>query len=722
VEAAYYTACARNCGSKCILKVYVKDGAIVRMGTDDAAPDDPTSPQLRSCLRGWSYRERIYAPDRLQYPMRRVGNRGEGKFERISWDEAAILYAHMITEIREQYGPSSIFSMDGSGTIGLTLHNTWRGLGPRFLRMLGGGTEQTLSYSSGATTVAAPYTVGAVANSSAPNFLQTKVMLMWGWNPAEGGTGTNTAYYLQQAKEQGCKFYVVDPRFTDTAAAFADVWVPLKPGSDVALMSAMACVIIEEHLHDQTFLEQHTFGHEEWFDYILGRGADGQRKTPEWAEPITGVAANLIRQMAREYASVRPSALVMGLGPQRTAYGEQIARCGPALAALTGNVGVPGGYAGLMNWMLAFPGNGVGSLPGARPGPGGGRPAATVPCNQWPDLFLKGKSGGYPTDIHMAIATGGNHLNQGGNLNKAITALQAESLKYFVVHEQFMTPTARFADLLLPVNTLFERMDIAHANGAVVFMPKIIESLYESKSDWEIFTLVAGQLGLADAWTLGGKSEEEILRELAAAWPPTADWERFKREQIIRLNMADPIVGYEEQVAGGQPFKTPSGKLEISSPRLKAASHPQMPAVPQYIADWESPGDPLAQKYPLQLIGPHHKARVHSSFHNIPRLREVEKHALWMNPADAAVRGLAHGEKIRVFNGRGETQTTVWVTERIRPGVVALPQGVWHDPAEPGVAGSVDRAGAVNVLTNDRPTPFAGATAQHTCLVEVARR
>lgn len=715
-EVAYYTACARNCGSKCILKAYVKDGAIVRMGTDDAAPDNQLNPQLRSCLRGWAYRKRTYAPDRLKYPMKRVGKRGEGKFERISWDEAIQLYAKMVTEIKDQYGTSSIFSMDGSGTIGLTLHNTWRSLGPRFLRMLGGGTEQSLSYSSGATSVAAPYTVGATSNNSAPSFENTKVMLMWGWNPAEGGTGTNTVYYLKRAKEKGCKIYVIDPRFTDTAASFADVWVPLKPGSDVALMSAMAFVILDEKLHDQAFLEKHTLGYQEWFDYIMGKGSDGQVKTPEWAEKFTGVDANLIRQMAREYASVKPAALIMGLGPQRTAYGEQVARCGPSLAALTGNIGILGGYAGLMNWALAFPGDGIGGLPTA-----GGKAAATVPCNQWPDLFLKGKSGNYPTDIHMAIVTGGNHLNQGGNLNKAITALQAESLKYLVVHEQFMTPTAKFADLLLPANTLFERMDIGHANGAVVFMPKMIESLFESKSDWEIFTLVSKQLGMESAWTLG-KTEEEILKELAAKWPQTANWEQFKKEQIVRLNMAAPIVGYKDQVQGGQPWKAPSGKLEISSPRLKEAKNPKMPAVPQYIADWESPNDPLIKKYPLQLIGPHHKRRVHSSFHNVPWLQEVEKHALWMNPVDAEARGLQHDDEIRIFNDRGEIHITVWVTERIRPGVVALPQGVWHDPVEPGVSGSIDKGGAVNVLTNDRPTPFAGATAQHTCLVEVAKR
>ncbi|HEY3365889.1 MAG TPA: molybdopterin-dependent oxidoreductase [Symbiobacteriaceae bacterium] len=713
-EAAYYTACARNCGSKCILKAYVKDGVITRMGSDDAVADDPNNPQLRMCLRGWSYRKRVYAPDRLKYPMKRVGKRGEGKFERISWDEAFDLYAQWLKEVKAQFGPGAIYCMDGSGSIDLALHSTWRQLGPRFFRMYGGGTEQTLSYSSGARTVATPYTLGNLANSSAPTFRQTKLMLMWGWNPAENGMGTNTAYFLRQAKERGCKVYVIDPRFTDTAASYADVWVPLKPGTDVAMMSAMAWVIINEKLQDQGFVEKYTEGWQEWFDYITGK-EDGQPKTPEWAEPITGVQANLIRQMAREYAAVKPAALVMGLGPQRTAYGEQVARCGPSLAALTGNIGILGGYHALMNWMMAFPSDGMKTLPMP------GKPTAALPCNQWPDLFLKGKSGGYPVDIHMAVATGANYLNQGGNLNKAITALQNEGLKYFVVHEQFMTPTAKFADLLLPINSLFERMDIAHANGAAVFMPQIIPSLYESKSDWEIMTQVARRLGFEQEWT-GGKTEEAWLKELAATSKLIPDWETFKKQQIVRLDLATPIVAFKEQVQDGKPFPTPSGKIEISSKRIKEANNPKMPAVPKYIADWESPGDPLAQKYPLQFIAPHSKQRVHSAFHNVPWVREVEPHALWINPVDAASRGIQNDDTIRIFNDRGEVHIIAWVTERIMPGVVALTEGAWYDPEEPGKPGSIDRAGCANVLTSDRPTPFAGATSQHTCLVQVARR
>ncbi|HWI64933.1 MAG TPA: molybdopterin-dependent oxidoreductase [Symbiobacteriaceae bacterium] len=707
---SFYTACPRNCGSKCILKVYVQDGVIVRMGTDDAVPDDPANPQLRSCLRGWSYRERVYSPDRLKYPMRRTGARGEGRFERISWDAALDCYAEMLGSVRDAYGSTGIFSMDGSGTIGLTLHNTWRQLGPRFLRLLGGGTEQTLSYSSGATTIAMPYTLGAGQNCSAPNFLQTKTLLMWGWNPAEGGTGTNTAYFLHQAKERGCRIYVIDPRFSDTAASYADVWVPIRPGADVALMSAMAFVIISEGLQSNSFLEQFTMGWEEWFAYI-GGSADGQPKTPEWAAPITGVEPSLIRQMARDYACVKPAALVMGLGPQRSAYGEQVARCGPSLAALTGNIGIPGGYPGLMNWMLAFPDDRMPGFP-MEPSPVNSR----VPCNQWPDLFLKGKAGGYPADIKMAIATGSNTLNQGGNLNKAAAALQ--KLEHFVVHEQFLTPTAKFADLLLPVNTIFERIDIAHANGATVFMPKMIESVGESRSDWEIFSALADRLGLKDAWTKG-KTEEEWLKELAAASPHLPDWESFKRQQIVRFDMSQPIVGYHDQIQNGKPFPTPSGRIEIASDRLGA---PGMPRVPQYLADWESPADLLTATYPLQLIAPHNKRRVHSTFHNSPLLQEVEPHALWIHPQDAAARSIRHGDPVRIWNGRGEVHISANVTERIRPGVVALPQGVWYDPAEPGKPGSIDRGGCANVLTNDRPTPFAGATAQHTCLVEVARR
>jgi anaerobic dimethyl sulfoxide reductase subunit A len=352
-ETAIATGCSHNCGGRCQLITHVEDGVIVRISSDPSA-DVPDAPALRGCMRGHAYRRRVYYPTRLQYPLKRTGKRGEGKFEQISWDEATSLAASQIQNIINKYGNEAIFLLYGSAAGSQTLG---RGTAARLLNLIGGFVDYYNNYSWAAIQKATPYIYGTQTCGATRNdWLQSKYILMWSWNPAEMIDGTNTMWYVKQARLNGAKTVVIDPRLSMSAVGLADQWVPIYPGTDAALMSAMAYVILSENLHDQAFLDKYVVGFDEnqmpegipagnsYKSYIMGV-QDGVPKTPTWAEAITGVAQETIVQLAREYATQKPSMLYEGYGMQRRAYGESTIMAGISLAVITGNVGIPGGWA-----------------------------------------------------------------------------------------------------------------------------------------------------------------------------------------------------------------------------------------------------------------------------------------------------------------------------------------------------------------------------------------
>ena len=350
------TGCpAHNCGGRCLLKVFVKDNVIVRIETDDRPGDGIENPQLRACLRGRGYRHRQNREDRLKYPMKRVGKRGESKFERISWDEATTLMAENLMRIKEKYGNSAIYVPYGTGSYNQT-NGRWTA--ERLLNLIGGSLGFYNSYSWACINVATPYVYGTkITGNQRQDWVNSKYIIMWGWNPCEMRDGTNSEYFLKKAREAGAKIVCIDPRMTLSAVALADEWIPIRPGTDVAMMSAMAWVMITENLHDHDFIKSHCVGfdktqmppgcedEESYSDYILGT-RDGQPKTPAWAEEITAVPKETITRIAREYATIKPAMLYQGYGMQRRAYGEQPVLAGCVLPAITGNVGIPGGWAG----------------------------------------------------------------------------------------------------------------------------------------------------------------------------------------------------------------------------------------------------------------------------------------------------------------------------------------------------------------------------------------
>lgn len=723
------SVCGHDCGGSCPLNVYVEDGRITKIEAHDVG-----LPAMRPCLRGLLYHYRVYAPDRLQYPMKRIGERGEGKFVRISWDEALDEVAEQIIRVRDTYGPAAIFNLSWTGVIGRLHYGA--GVLRRFLNMAGGqsGRWGGTSFQGGLFATLATYGMIRTGNERA-DLLNSKMIILWGCNPAESIIGTETRWYLTQAKEKGTKIVCVDPRLTASAATWASTWIPIRPGTDTAMLVAMAYVILEQGLQDQHFLDTYTVGFDKFRDYVLGV-EDGVAKTPEWAENITGVPAETIKTVAQEYATAKPAAIIPGFAPGRTSRGEQYHRATATLSAMTGNIGIYGGSTACLDMTLStLPvtdattedfANLYYDLPSLTNPVEEGQPLHkyavkgirnhTVvnihPSETW-DAILKGKAGGYFSDIKMLYIVGGNNLNQFCDTNKAVQALKKP--EFIVVHEQFITPTAKFADIVLPVCTWCERNEIMVPmfGNYALYANKAIEPMYESKSDLDILTQLAAKIGITG---FNDKTEDEWLR-LIAARQGIPDYEAFKAEGFYKLKTPEPHITFQNQIKDPDhhPFPTPSGKIEIFCQRIADFNHTDvLPPIPKYVEGWEGPTDPKQKNYPLQLITTHSRRRIDSTFHNIPWFRQLEPHEVWINPIDAEPRNIKHHEQVRVYNDRGAISLLANVTNRIIPGTVGIYEGTWYDPDPSGL----DQGGCANVLTREEYSP-GGVFCSNTALVQV---
>jgi DmsA/YnfE family anaerobic dimethyl sulfoxide reductase A subunit len=739
------TCCpAHNCGGRCLLVAVVTDGRIVRLEADDRTDDDLARPRLVACARGRAYLRRQYHPDRLTHPLRRVGPRGEGRFERIPWDEALDLATAEIRRVRETHGNGALFVPYGTGAYSNTNGSH---LARRLLYADGGCLDIENSYSWACTNRATPTVYGTrITGNQRQDWVNSNYILMWGWNPAEMIDGTNSAWFVKKARENGARVVCVDPRKTLSAVGLADEWVPIRPGTDVAMMSAMANVMIREGLHDAAFVRTHCVGfdaatmptgaenEESYEDYILGRH-DRVDKTPAWAEEITGVPRETIVRLAREYATAGPAMLVQGYGMQRRAYGEQVVRAGCVLAAITGNVGISGGGASGLG--LPAPDGGsrwIGMPLGENPH------GVAIPCAAWTEAVTRGRSMGpvdgvigaerLESDVKLIYAVATNCLvNQHMNLNRSVGILADESLvEFLIVQDQFLTPTARYADLVLPACTAFETWGLQDGwkyGDELILSPKLVEPLGESRSDYRICSGIAERLGIGDAFTEGLDERgwvDHILSLYRDRHPDLPGIDEFESSNagVYAATIEEPAIAFADfrRDPGAHPLDTPSGKVEIFSLELHALGRPdEIPPIPKYVREWESPFGPEAKRFPLQAIGSHSLSRVHSTHANNPDLREAFPQRVFVNPVDAATRGIEDGELVRVFNDRGVTVIPCRVTNRMMPGVVDIPQGAWWAPDEEGV----DRGGATNVLTSERLTPYAHGAAAHTCMVEIER-
>lgn len=732
--------CWHNCGGRCQLKAYVKDGVVVSFGTDNVGPDTPDDLQARACLKGRSQRQRLYHPDRLKYPMKRVGERGADKWEKITWDEAFDTTAKEIRRIIDKYGNESIYFNYACGAYGLLNQTNSNNALRRLLNTLGGYLQSYGNYSQANYMYAVPYMFGSPYSGSAPTtFPDARLLVIFGDNPACTRVGGfNSVYYLKLAKQNGTRIIVIDPVYSDTVGAFADQWIPIRPTTDSALVAALAYVMLSEGLHDQAFLDKYCIGFDEehmpegipagnsYKSYILG-ASDGRPKTPEWASDITGVPVETIKQLARDIAGTKPGFILQGRGIQRHSNGEFQSLAVPILAFMTGNVGVLGSNPGLYE---GGPSVKTGSYPI------GVNPVKTkISIFMWTDAIeriltkeqdrIEGADKTKST-IKMIINYGGNTLiNQHSDSGRTAALLKDDSKCEFILGmDNFMTPSTRYCDILLPGVTQFEVNDIitrSMGHGVAYYGQKLVEPMFECKTVNEVGRALAERLGVLEKFD-DGKSDEDYLREFVgisqAAHSDFPSYEEFRAKGIYKTK-ATKVVAYDKfiQDPEANALPTPTGKFEIFSKALYDIQHPQIPAIPKYMSVSEGPEDPLIEKYPLQCFGHHTKRRVHSTFDNMPWMEEVEAQMLWMNPQDAAARGIENNDLIKVYNDRGTVKVKAKVTPRLVPGVCTLPQGAWYTPDKDGV----DVRGCINTLTTWTPNPLSKGNPQHTNLVQIEK-
>ncbi|MDD4730566.1 MAG: molybdopterin-dependent oxidoreductase [Desulfovibrio sp.] len=753
-EKVVWATCNVNCGSRCPLRVHVREGQVVRIETDNTGDERFGTHEIRACLRGRSMRRWTYSPQRLKYPMKRVGKRGEGKFERISWDEALDMVSSELRRIIDTYGNEAVFVHYASGVLGGTVSR--REVAYRLFNILGGSLRYYGTYSTAQISAALPYTYGKRNGNHISDIANSRLVVFFGNNPA--GTrmsGGGSVYDLRQAREQsGVRTIVVDPRFTDTAATFADEWVPIRPGTDAALVAGLAHVIISEGMADEEFLKKYCLGYDQstmpegvpagnsYKDYILGTGPDQTPKTPEWAANITGIPAERIRGLGREIGATKPCFICQGWGPQRHACGEQTARAVCMLSILTGNVGIQGGNTGDRegNFAVPFP----------RVPMGENAVKTSIPIFRWTQAIDDPTS---MTDLTDGIKNkkqlevpikflwnyaGNAIINQHSDCHETTRILQDESkCEMIVVLENYMTPSAKFADVLLPCCTSLEEEDLipqgyAVEMGSLVVSEKAAEPFYESRSLFDIVNGMAQRLNVQQEFSLGMDRAQWLeymyqkFRAIKPELPPS--FKDAQKTGVFKWKRPDkPYVAFEDfrKNPEAHPLNTPSGKIEIFSERLwniskdwKLPKGDTITALPEYHPTWEGAEDAASNsKYPLQIIGHHYKQRTHSSYGNVDWLQQVAPQEAWMNTLDAEERGIQHGDMVRVFNDRGETHVKVKVTERIMPGVMTLPQGAWYTPDKNGV----DQNGCINVLTSHHPSPLAKGNPQHTNLVQVTK-
>ncbi|WP_105623767.1 dimethylsulfoxide reductase subunit A [Cronobacter malonaticus] len=758
-ERVVWSACTVNCGSRCPLRMHVVNGEIRYVETDNTSGDAYDGlHQVRACLRGRSMRRRVYNPDRLKYPMKRVGKRGEGKFVRISWDEALDTIAQGMKRIISDYGNEAIYLNYGTGTLGGTMTRSWppgKTLIARLMNCCGGYLNHYGDYSSAQIAAGLNYTYGGWADGNSPSDIEnSKLVVLFGNNPGETRmSGGGVTYYLEQARAKSqARMIVIDPRYTDTAAGREDEWIPIRPGTDAALAAAIAWVLIAENYVDQPFLDNYCVGYDEktlppgapanghYKAYILGDGPDGTAKTPAWAAPITGIPEARIIKLAREIGEAKPAFIAQGWGPQRHSNGELACRAIAMLPILTGNVGIHGGNSGAREGSFSLPFERMPTLQ---------NPVETsISMFTWTDAIERGPSMTATADgvrgkekldvpIKMIWNYAGNCLiNQHSQINRTHEILQDDKkCELIVVIDCHMTASARYADILLPDCTASEQMDFALdascGNMAyVIFADQAIAPRFECRTIYDITSALAARMGVGDTFT-EGRTQEGWLRHLYAqsqrAIPELPDFDTFRKQGIFKLR--DPQghhVAYQafRENPAANPLDTPSGKIEIYSSALAdIAANWQLPEgdvihpLPVYSPGFEQVSDPLRAQYPLQLTGFHYKSRTHSTYGNVDVLQAACRQQIWINPQDAQTRGINDGDLVRVWNARGEARIEAKVTPRIMPGVVALGEGAWYQPDAEGV----DHAGSINVLTTQRPSPLAKGNPSHSNLVQLAR-
>jgi biotin/methionine sulfoxide reductase len=701
-------------------------------------------------------------PARIARPVVRRGwledgpgpddRRGRDDFAPVPWSRALDLVAAELRRVYAAHGPRAIFGGSYGWASAGRFHDAQSQI-HRFLNLAGGYVRSVGSYSSGAATVILPHVIGPQSAVAGNNVswdelvAESAVVLAFGGmalkNNDVGGGGTSRHIargHLRAARERGVEFHLIGPIRDDLPAEIDVVWHPIRPGTDVALMLGIAYTLVSEGRHDRAFLDRFCVGWDVFERYLLGR-EDAQPKDASWAAAVCGLPANEIVALAR-HAAGRRTLVTCSQSLQRAEHGEQPVWMGAVLAALLGQIGLPGGG---FAYALGSTSN-TGKPPVAIPVPalpqGRNSIADFIPVARLADMLLQpgqpfdfnGRKLVYP-DIRLVYWAGGNPFHHHQDLNRLRRAFAR--LDTVVVHDSVWTASARHADIVLPATITLEREDLGAAAGdpLMVAMHRAVPPYREARDDYDIFAGLAARLDFAAEFTEGRSARqwlqylyEATRRQLQACGADAPDFEEFWEAGELLLPTLPwdgGLVRAFRRNPAASPLPTPSGKIEIASATIAAFGYPDCPGHPAWLPPGEGAGSPMAARFPLQLIANQPATRLHSQldFGAVSLASKIKgREPVRIHPEDAAARGVTDGDVVRLYNDRGACLAAAVLSTALRPGVVQLSTGAWYDPEDPYAEKPLCVHGNPNALTRDAGTSrlAQGCSGQLT-LVEIER-
>lgn len=734
-------------------RVETREGRVTALHDFEQDPDpSPIGHGLVDVLDG---------PTRIDKPMIRqswlehgpghgVDLRGGGPFVAVTWEKAEKLVAAELTRVRDNFGNSAIYAGSYGWASAGRFHHAQSQV-HRFLNCIGGYTRSKNTYSFAAAEVIVPHVLGTfrpylVNTTSWPSIARnTRLFVAFGGVPLkngqinQGGIGRHCQQDgLTAAHQAGVDFVNISPCASDLADVAAE-WLAIRPSTDTALMLGLAHILIDEGLCDLAFLKRYTVGFETFRAYLMGE-TDGVPKSADWAAAISDIPATNLRSLARRMAAER-TMLSVSWSLTRQDHGEQTFWAAIALAALIGQIGLPGGGFGFGYSATNSIGLDYTSVPGAALPQGDNPVADFIPVARVSDMLLNpgetfdydGQRLTYP-DVRLVYWAGGNPFHHHQDLNRMISAWRRPDT--IIVNEWCWNASAKHADIVLPCTTPLERDDIAISprDPYVIAMSKAIEPIGEARDDYEIFRGIARQMGVEQAFT-EGRSTEDWLRWLydltrARASEQTIEMpplEELRRTGWFRSDPpSQPTVMLEafRNDPETNPLGTPSGRIEIFSETVGHFGYADCLGHPS----WFEPAEWLGQqerRYPLHLISNQPKDKLHSQLDHgsVSRAGKIDgREPIVLNPLDAASRGIQAGDMVRLFNARGACLGVAVIDDELREGVIRQSTGAWYDPDRPGEIGALCKHGNPNVLTLDKGTSsLAQGPIAHSCLVDVER-
>ena len=682
MRETHRSVCPHDCPSQCALSVTVESGRVV------AVAGDPDHPFTRGvvCGKVHDYAERLYAPTRVLTPLRRVGAKGEGRFEPISWPAAIEEIASRWRGVIAEWGAEAILPFSYGGTLGLLQY--WAGH-PLFHALGASRLDRTICVSTAYAGWAA--TVGTVAGNDSEQMVDAELVVLWGINASY--SHINLMSLVKRARQRGAFIVCIDPYRTQTAKA-ADLHLRPRPGTDGALALGMMHVLIEEGLLDHEYIQRATLGYEALARHV-------KQYDPERVAAVTGLEPAAIVALARRYGATRASFLRVGIGLSRHDNGGGTCRAIACLPALTGAYAHPAGGA-LLSSSFSF-GLDLAALER--------RDLMPRPAPRALNMIKLGRlltDAGLRPPVKALYVYNANPASIVPNQELVLRGLAREDL-FTVVHEQHLTDTTSYADIVLPATTSMEHVDLYKSFGHlyVQLAEPVVAPAGESRSNWHVVRLLARAMGLDDPHFT--KDEPTLIREVLASGDPSLagiSYERLRAERSVRLAVGRP----HRPFANGAP--TPSGKVEFVS---KALAHAGMPELPTWAPLVEGPeNETMTRDYPLQCIVPPNRFFLNSSFSQSEMLRHRQgSPTVFLHPDDARARGIRPGDAVEVRSARGAARFTATVTDDTRAGVAVI-EGIWWSRHQAGGRG-------VNAITDDRVADVGGGPALHSNLVQVAR-